>query len=396
MASLGERVRGRIGIGEWTPVEAAGDRAEEAGWMSREGVRVGSAKEHGMRVVALGSGSGGNALLVEAESTRVLVDAGLPPRTLAGRLRQVGVAPGTLAAILLTHEHSDHARGAADLARQHQVPLMADARTLRAILAAPREEIARAPECDDLSVGRGRQIGTIEVRSFATSHDAVAPCGYLLRAGAWSVCVATDTGEVGAPMKEALREARLLVIEANHDRDRLLAGPYPWHLKRRILSTTGHLSNAQTAEALSGVLDGSPRWIWLAHLSRTNNTPDLAHTAVSHYLGVQGRLGNTEVRVLPPEMGPIWESPRSMEPGLDQPTLWATLAASAAVKVAADAMDALDALAAGALASAADVDVVDAASNEEATGDADARTTTRRTAAIRTAAARAMGTRRRG
>jgi hypothetical protein len=141
---------------------------------------------------------------------------------------------------------------------------------------------------------------------------------------------------------EAMRGAHLLVLEANHDRERLLAGPYPWHLKRRILSSTGHLSNAQTSEALGHALDDGPRWVWLAHLSRTNNTPDLARAHVRGYLRERG-LGHVEVRVSPPAMGPAWDSSELLG-GLRQGMLFGKRAADVA-EPAAEAVPARSAAA---------------------------------------------------
>ena len=265
-----------------------------------------------MRVVSLGSGSSGNALLVQTSRTVVLVDAGFAPRTLVSRLRQVGITPAMLSAILLTHEHSDHANGAAAFASAHGVPLVSDPRTLKAVLGQPMAQQAlqlapRAIPREELRVGGSTTFADLAVRSFAISHDAVAPCGYVLSTGAWTVAVATDTGECAPQVVEALRGAHLLVLEANHDRERLIAGPYPWHLKRRILSNTGHLSNAQTAEALAQALDDGPRWVWLAHLSKTNNTPDLARAQVRDYLWARG-LGHAKLQVAPPGVGPEWQS----------------------------------------------------------------------------------------
>lgn len=264
-----------------------------------------------MRVACLGSGSSGNALVVRAGATTVLVDAGFGPRDLASRLRQAGIAPRQIAALVLTHEHADHARGAAAFASQHQIPLGGDSRTLDAVrdqtgmraatLSAPRFERV------EFAVGTATRIGDLEVRSFAVSHDAVAPCGYVISSGAWHVCIATDTGEAGPALVEAMRGAHLLVVEANHDTDRLIKGPYPWPLKQRILSPTGHLSNEQTARALLGALDDGPRWIWLAHLSRTNNTPDLARGGVAGFLRREG-LRQVPLQVAPPGIGPVWDS----------------------------------------------------------------------------------------
>ncbi len=263
-----------------------------------------------MRVVSLGSGSSGNAVAVQSGQTVVLVDAGFPLRTLVSRLRQAGIQPEAVRAILLTHEHSDHASGAAAFASQHGIPLVSDPRTLKVVLtqaALYGNRSVTTIEQVELAVGKETQVETLQVRSFAISHDAVAPCGYLVTGGAWQVCVVTDTGEAQQPMIEAMREAHLLVVEANHDKARLLSGPYPMHLKRRILSATGHLSNEQTGEALVSALDDGPRWVWLAHLSRTNNTPDLARTQVREYLRLRG-LGHARIQVAPPGVGPAWDS----------------------------------------------------------------------------------------
>jgi phosphoribosyl 1,2-cyclic phosphodiesterase len=263
-----------------------------------------------VRVVSLGSGSSGNALLVQTGRTAVLVDAGFGPRILASRLRLAGVMPKTVAAVLITHEHADHACGAAAFAAQQGIPLIGDARTLKAVCAqaeARADGPIRSVERVELPLAQSTKLGDLEVRSFPISHDAVAPCGFRLATGAWSVCVATDTGEAQAPVIEAMRGANLLVLEANHDRDRLIAGPYPWSLKRRILSPTGHLSNAQAAEALVSVLDDGPRWVWLAHLSKTNNTPDLARTQVRDYLRQRG-IGHIAPQVAPPGLGLVWDS----------------------------------------------------------------------------------------
>lgn len=264
-----------------------------------------------MRVISLGSGSSGNALVVTAGSVAVLIDAGFSSRTLLSRLRQVGIAPNSLGAICLTHEHDDHTNGATRLAAQLGIPLLGDERTLAAVCqrSRPRHPQADAVERTPLPLGRTTRIGTLDITSFPTSHDAVAPCGYLLSSSAWRVAFATDTGMATSPMLDALRRAHLIVLEANHDRMRLLDGPYPHHLKHRILSPTGHLSNEQTCEALSYALaeDDGPRWVWLAHLSKTNNTPDLARAAVTDHLRRMGR-GHIQPVPLPREVGPVWDS----------------------------------------------------------------------------------------
>jgi phosphoribosyl 1,2-cyclic phosphodiesterase len=270
----------------------------------------------------LASGSSGNALLVEHGDTRLLVDAGLGTRHLVSRLRHLGVAPQSLRALLLTHEHHDHTCGAVPLAVLHGVPIATDRRTLDETLKmTPAQRVSGAPEHMDLQVGRKRVIGALEVRSFAVSHDAAAPCGFLIAGGDWTVCVAIDTGEVTPQMAEALRAGHLLVVESNHDAGMLESGPYPYHLKRRIRGEKGHLSNMQTANALDRALDGRARWVWLAHLSRTNNRPALALTTVREYLRTRG-YDRTSFATLPPDLGPTWESPDAPELDGPQPTLW--------------------------------------------------------------------------
>ncbi len=312
-----------------------------------------------MRVVSLGSGSSGNALLVEAGPrgrTRLLVDAGLGSRTLIARLRSVGVHPSQLQGILVTHEHSDHVMGLPALLKHFVFPVIADPRTYAAIMegmyrgtwytdtgraiSAPldvetEQELAAEEKVDPsmlrelessatiaLPVGSRYVLGDIEVTSFPISHDAVAPCGYLLQAGGCRVCVVTDSGEVTPAMLAAMQHADLLVLEANHDRQKLLRGPYPYSLKQRILGSTGHLSNDQTAEAVLRTWRAdSVRWLWLAHLSRTNNSPTLALESMRTSLQLAGaNLSHIHISALPPGPGPVWDSTQLWH----APSLWNT------------------------------------------------------------------------
>lgn len=278
-----------------------------------------------MRVTSLGSGSSGNALLIEAGPqcrTKLLVDAGFTGKVLIERLKQAGVSPGQLQGVLITHEHTDHILGLPSLMKQYGIQMMSDPRTLGAIDEIFSSGVLRTESgslvsleanhlsLNSLPVGSRCGIGDIEVLSFPVSHDAVAPCGYLLSAGGCRVCVAIDSGEVTATMLEAMNDADLLILESNHDRERLLRGPYPYSLKQRILSSTGHLSNDQAAEAVLRVWRGDGvRWLWLSHLSRTNNTPQLAlQCVVSRISRAKANLSQLHVTVLPPGMGGVWDS----------------------------------------------------------------------------------------
>jgi phosphoribosyl 1,2-cyclic phosphodiesterase len=281
-----------------------------------------------MRAVSLGSGSSGNALLVEAgprRRTKLLLDAGLSTRIITERLRMVGVEPDQLQGVLITHEHSDHVLALPLLSKRYALPIITDPRT-HAVIAEGMQTGAWRTDSGrlvsgkaifqgelpyrELPLGSSCTIGDIEVISFATVHDAVAPCGYLLKAGGCRVCIVTDTGEVTAAMLDVMCHADLLILESNHDREQLLRGPYPWPLKRRILSANGHLSNEQAAEAVLRTWRANgPRWLWLAHLSRTNNTPLLALDSVRAYLQAASvSLSQLHIAALPPDMGYVWDS----------------------------------------------------------------------------------------
>jgi phosphoribosyl 1,2-cyclic phosphodiesterase len=298
-----------------------------------------------MRVISLGSGSSGNALLVEAGPngrTKLLVDAGFTARILHERLRSAGISLSQVQGVLITHEHADHILGLPTLMKDYAIPVIADSRTLAAIGEILTAGILRTefgtpislkpePGIDSvdklldetsthLAVGSRRIIGDIEVVSFAVSHDAVAPCGYLLSAGGCRVCVAIDSGEVTSSMLDAMKHADLLVLESNHDRERLLRGPYPYALKQRILSPTGHLSNDQAAEAvLRTWRTDSVRWLWLSHLSRTNNTPRLAIDSMrTRIQEARANLAQIHISVLPPDSGGMWDSAQLWR----MPSLW--------------------------------------------------------------------------
>ncbi len=287
-----------------------------------------------MRVISLGSGSSGNALLIEAGPrgrTKLLIDAGFAGRILTQRLCQAGVAPAQLTGILVTHEHIDHVLGLPYMMKYHKLPVMTDPLTIEAMQRIFAGETARTDsgalvplelETDALNDARAEELfqalpsgsniiyGDIEVVSFPVSHDAAAPCGFLLSAGGCRVCVVIDTGEVTAAMLAMMQHADLLILESNYDRERLLRGPYPYVLKQRILSATGHLSNDQAAEAFLRTWRGDAvRWLWLSHLSRTNNTPRLAlNTLHAHMRDAGANLAQAHITALPPHMGGVWDS----------------------------------------------------------------------------------------
>lgn len=231
-----------------------------------------------LSVYSFASGSSGNAMLVRSAASAVLIDAGLGVRVLTACLARMGVAHGGLDGILITHEHWDHAANAAALARKFGAPLIANAPTIAAIAA--REDLEFGMR--ELPTGGEIGVAGLTVRSFPVSHDAVDPVGFVIGAGAVRIAYATDCGMPTAELRQAIRGAKLVIIEANHDVDCLLRGPYSPAMKERVASATGHLSNVDCATVIAErlELDGPARF-WLAHLSRVNNSPALARRSVA-------------------------------------------------------------------------------------------------------------------
>jgi len=223
-------------------------------------------------VFSLASGSSGNAMLVKAGGRGLLIDAGIAPRTLASALSARGIRPGMLDGILLTHEHDDHLRGAAGIGARYRCPAIANAATLQA--SAMRVELG---ETREIPTGGELTVGSFKVRSFRVSHDAAEPVGWVIESEGARIAYATDTGCVTLGLEEAISRAQLCIVESNHDLEWLVRGPYSPLMKRRVASELGHLSNHDAASLVAERLEESgPATIWLAHLSRVNNSPALA------------------------------------------------------------------------------------------------------------------------
>lgn len=231
-----------------------------------------------MRFASLGSGSRGNALLVEAGRTRVLVDCGFGPREAVRRLARLGLVPDDLSGIVVTHEHSDHLGGVFRLAERHRIPVWLTAGTLR---------VARESSSDWNSIASDAvfAIGDIEVRAFPVPHDAAEPVQYVFSDGCRRLGVLTDAGEVVPSMVDVLRACDGLVVECNHDRGMLARSSYPAMLKRRITGRLGHLANDQAAALVAAVASDRLQHLVAAHLSRENNSPVLAAGALAGALG---------------------------------------------------------------------------------------------------------------
>jgi len=225
-----------------------------------------------LRFASLGSGSRGNASLVEFGSTLLMIDCGLPLKVVEARLRAVGREPRDVTALLVTHEHNDHAHGVASFARRYNTPLWMTAGTASAIGGLANVSL--------LSPHRGLTIGAVDVQPYPVPHDAREPCQFVLAAGGRRVGILTDAGHVTAHMCERLAPCDAVAVECNHDLDSLLSGPYPESLKTRIASRFGHLNNAQTTELLGRLDRARLQWIVALHLSEQNNSPERVRAAL--------------------------------------------------------------------------------------------------------------------
>lgn len=235
-----------------------------------------------MRVCLLASGSKGNAIYVESGESRLLIDAGLSARELTARLASIDVDAADLDGVLVTHEHGDHCRGLGPMARRYNLPVFVHPQTHAALPSVGKLSDLRMFEGGDALAFRD-----IEVTTFPVTHDAAAPVGFLIATGEGNVGIATDLGIATRLVAQQLKECRVLVLESNHDEGMLQEGPYPWHLKQRIRSRHGHLSNEDSAELLRESLWDGLEAVFLAHLSETNNRPDLATEQAEAVLAAQ-------------------------------------------------------------------------------------------------------------
>jgi phosphoribosyl 1,2-cyclic phosphodiesterase len=230
----------------------------------------------GLRVSILASGSSGNLTLLESESTRILVDAGLGKRETLARLAAVEKDIDHLDAVVITHEHSDHCNGLPQVLGLWKVPLYVTEGTMDSLQRIlPETFRKRLCGVESIQAGQDFSIGDIAVHAFGIPHDAVDPVAFTFRSNGTKVAICTDLGYMPNHVRVHLRETDCLILESNHDLDMLKVGPYPWVVKQRVLSRTGHLSNHAVSEYLADPdgFDARARYLVLAHMSEENNNP---------------------------------------------------------------------------------------------------------------------------
>ena len=229
-----------------------------------------------MHICLLASGSKGNATYIANRRTSILIDAGLSGKQIEKRMARRALDPKSLDAILVTHEHNDHIRGVGVLARRYDLPVFITRETWQSAC----RQIGKINKQHFITCGQPFNIDGLAIHPFALSHDAADPTGFTITCGQCKIGMATDLGVVTNLVREHLREAHLLVIEANHDPEMLLHGPYPWALKQRISSRMGHLSNSDAQKLITELKGDHLKYVILAHLSETNNTPEKAYKEV--------------------------------------------------------------------------------------------------------------------
>ncbi len=246
-----------------------------------------------VKLTILGSGSAGNCAYLETDETRILVDAGFSGRQIRQRLATISRTPESVQGILITHEHSDHTAGLVALAAKFQIPVYCNRLTKEAIEAQLEIQF----DSHLFATGDSFAIGDITVDSFSVPHDASDPVGFLVRTPAGNVGFLTDLGHATRLVLERIRPANVLLLEANHDPKMLQDNPRrPWSLKQRIQSRHGHLSNDSAADIIEQIISPGLRHLFLGHLSRDCNTPELASRVISARLQ---RLGATQVTFEP-------------------------------------------------------------------------------------------------
>jgi phosphoribosyl 1,2-cyclic phosphodiesterase len=232
--------------------------------------------DYNLAVCSLASGSKGNATYISNGDTSILIDAGLSGVEIQRRLASRNLDPEHLNAIIVTHEHSDHIRGVGVLSRRYNLPVYINRETHRASPGLGSLHETKSFEC-----GRTFQISNLTVHPFSISHDAEDPVGFTIGQNGATIAIATDLGIATSMVKDHLKQCSLLILEANHDQKMLETGPYPWPLKQRIKSRTGHLSNTSSKILLEELQHENLQHVILAHLSEINNTPQRAFAEVT-------------------------------------------------------------------------------------------------------------------
>jgi phosphoribosyl 1,2-cyclic phosphodiesterase len=256
-----------------------------------------------MRLTPLASGSSGNSFLVQHKEFAILVDAGLSGKQIVERMEKAGADPGLLSGILVSHGHSDHVKGVGVLSRKFKLPVLVNRGTWR--IAGP--VIGKVHRLELFETGRIFEFAGYRIHPFSVPHDCEDPVGFRISVGAARLGVATDLGTATGLVTNLLTGVQVVVLESNHDPDMLRDGPYPWELKQRVRSRLGHLSNDESARILQRIFSDELRAVMLAHVSQTNNRPELALQCARSSLEELLACGGSLICAAQDEVGPTIE-----------------------------------------------------------------------------------------
>jgi phosphoribosyl 1,2-cyclic phosphodiesterase len=236
-----------------------------------------------LKISVLGSGSSGNSTFIGSAQTRILIDGGLSRLQTLKRLIAIGETIDRIDAFIISHEHTDHIQGLPNILAQNDIPVYMAEGVAQAI-----DPLFKIDKVETVQAGHPFIIGDIQIAPFSIPHDAVDPLGYSVEIEGHRIAYATDLGYLPELVVQRLKGCSVIVLESNHDLDMLKVGSYPWHVKQRIMSQHGHLSNDMTGKFLREEFDGQAQYIILAHLSRQNNHPDIARLVASQALETRG------------------------------------------------------------------------------------------------------------
>lgn len=242
-----------------------------------------------LKFISFGSGSSGNCYFLYTETDGLMIDVGVGIRTLKKHFKDYGLKMPQIHRVLITHDHADHIKSVGSISYDLQLPVYATEKVHKGIDRnyCVQRKVSSDKRCK-VTAGVTEQMGEFQVTPFHVPHDSSDNVGYFIVVGDTSFCIITDAGSVTDEMQQYIARAQYLVIEANHDKEMLMQGPYPPYLKSRILSTTGHLSNDDCGEAIAQNATNRLRHVWLCHLSEENNHPELARKTVESVLRSYG------------------------------------------------------------------------------------------------------------
>lgn len=233
-----------------------------------------------MKFCSLYSGSSGNSIFIGSEHGKILIDAGLSGKYIEKALLEIEENPRDIAGIFITHEHTDHIKGVGVLSRKYDIPIFANELTWEKLEGT----LGKLKDENKVIIDKQKEIKDLIITRFDTPHDAVASSGFTVQSGNKKVAIVTDIGHFSLKIKDTIKDSDVVLIESNHDVEMVKFGPYPYMLKKRILSNVGHLSNDDCGRAILDIMDHKQKHIILGHLSNNNNYPDLAYETVKNIL----------------------------------------------------------------------------------------------------------------